>query len=473
MSVTLKPYPDYKDTRVPWIGKVPEHWEVRRLKFASHLIMGQSPPSDECNFDRVGLPFLQGCAEFGERYPRPRQYCPTPRKTCPPGAILLSVRAPVGSTNIANRGYGIGRGLCAIVPDERIFRLDFASFVVRVSAKGLMTVATGSTYDAVSVGDVGGQPIALPAVREQSEIARFLDVADRHINRLIRAKRRIIDLLNEQKQAIIHSAVTRGLDPNVRLKPSGIAWLGDVPEHWGVQKLKHVAQLLVSNVDKHTVEGEIAVRLCNYTDVYKNEFIDSELEFMSASATPDEIEKFRIRIGDVIITKDSETWDDIGVPSFVTFEAPDLVCGYHLAILRPRAGRIRGEFLHRSLQDGIIASQLYVAANGVTRYGLSQQSIKDMLLPIPPAPEQLAIVETLAARLHSVSAAIGRVRREVDFLREYRTRLIADVVTGKLDVRSVELPTLTEDESLEDVDTVEETQAEEAGEAEEVSNGDA
>ncbi|MFZ3168705.1 MAG: hypothetical protein WA130_13905 [Candidatus Methanoperedens sp.] len=119
--------------------------------------------------------------------------------------------------------------------------------------------------------------LPVPPKDEQAAIVRFLDHANRKINHFIRSKRRLIELLNEQKQAVIHRAVTCGIDPNVRLKPSGIDWLGDVPEHWEVQKVKQVSKLLVSNVDKISLQNEMPIRLCNYTDVYKNEVISDKI----------------------------------------------------------------------------------------------------------------------------------------------------------------------------------------------------
>ena len=118
-------------------------------------------------------------------------------------------------------------------------------------------------------------------------------------------------------------------------KPSGVPWLGDVPDHWDIRRLRRVADMRVSNVDKHVREGELPVRLCNYVDVYKNDRITQETTFMRATASVDEIERFRLEPGDILITKDSETWDDIGVPALVTESADDLICGYHLALLRP------------------------------------------------------------------------------------------------------------------------------------------
>jgi type I restriction enzyme S subunit len=127
-------------------------------------------------------------------------------------------------------------------------------------------------------------------------------------------------------------------------------WLGKLPSHWGARRLRTLAELRVSNVDKNRFDSEVPIRLCNYIDVYKNPMITAAIPFMHATATYDEIEHFRLKLDDVIITKDSETWNDIGVPSLVRYSAPDLVCGYHLALLRPRSNVMAGRYLFRALQ---------------------------------------------------------------------------------------------------------------------------
>ena len=137
-------------------------------------------------------------------------------------------------------------------------------------------------------------------------------------------------------------------------KPSGVEWLGDVPEHWEVRRLRTIAEMRVSNVDKHTKDDEFPIRLCNYVDVYKNDRITQAMHFMSATASWDEIERFRLERDDVLITKDSEAWDDIGVPALVAEPADDLISGYHLALLRPYK-EILGAYLARTLQSKAVA----------------------------------------------------------------------------------------------------------------------
>ena len=298
--------------------------------------------------------------------------------------------------------------------------------------------ANGVTRYGLTHAGIKSVQVPLPPLPEQQAIVRYLDHADRRIRRYLSAKRKLIALLEEEKQAVINRAVTRGLDPNARLKPSGVEWLGDVPEHWEVRRLQTVAEMRVSNVDKRTMEGELPVRLCNYVDVYKNDQITQAIPFMSASASEAEIERFRLERDDVLITKDSEAWDDIGVPALVTESVSDIVSGYHLALLRPSHGTL-GAFLFRALQSKSVAHQFHVKANGVTRYGLTHMGIQSVRIPLPPLVEQAAIVEYLDKTTADADAAIARARRQIELLEEYRTGLIADVVTGKLGVREAAL----------------------------------
>ena len=417
----------------PSLKAIPRHWSVRRLKYCARVLMGQSPPGHECG-PGPGLPFLQGCAEFGNRYPVADQYCAYPPRAAPQDSILLSVRAPVGRLNRADKEYGIGRGLCAVIPDNRHLLTDFAFYLLEASRDMLRTSATGSTYDAVTVNDIGNHPMALPPISEQARITAHLDSVTADTEALIANLQRRNELLTEQQQVVVGHAVTQGLHRGVRSRPSGVPWLGDVPEHWGVGRLRSCAEVRVSNVDKHSRDYEHGVRLCNYVDVYYNDSIRSEMSFMRATATASEIKRFGLVRGDVLITKDSEAWNDIGVPALVSDTSPDLVSGYHLAILRPHRDRLLGEYLLRVLQSRV-AHQFHVAAKGVTRYGLSYSDIKSVRFPVPPLREQRAIVRHLDQVTADIYAALTGVQREIKLLKEYRARLIADVVTGRLDVR--------------------------------------
>lgn len=224
-----------------------------------------------------------------------------------------------------------------------------------------------------------------------------------------------------------------GLKPYPEYRESGFGGADAIPCHWSESRLRHVCKMLVSSVDKHFRPGELPVRLCNYVDVYKNERIHSHLRFVPASASSEEVERFRIRIHDVIVTKDSESWNDIGVPSLVECEAPDLVCGYHLAILRPRLAQLVGGYLLRALQCPTVSFQCHVEAHGVTRFGLSHGAIRNINIPIPPPDEQAAIVCFLDHATRKIDRAIRVKRKLIALLNEQKQAIIQRAVTRGLD----------------------------------------
>jgi len=227
--------------------------------------------------------------------------------------------------------------------------------------------------------------------------------------------------------------VIAGLRPYPVTKESGAPSLGLVPRHWQVRRLRTAVEMSVSNVDKHAHEGELPVRLCNYVDVYKNDRIHSVMPFMRATATRDELTRFRIADGDVLITKDSESWDDIGVPALVVDSADDLVCGYHLAMLRPSVGLLSGAYLFRLIQSTGVAHQLHLNANGVTRYGLTHSGIKSVWLPVAPRDEQDLIVRFLNHADARIRRYIRAKQRLIGLLEEQRQAVINRAVTRGLD----------------------------------------
>lgn len=196
--------------------------------------------------------------------------------------------------------------------------------------------------------------------------------------------------------------------------------------------LKRVANIRVSNVDKKTVEGESAVRLCNYTDVYYRNVIQSNQEFMVATATRDQRAAFGLEVGDVVITKDSETADDIAVAAYVESSAPDIVCGYHLAILRPLVGILDGRFLFWCMASEPVRRQLAVSATGVTRHGLRTDSIGEALVPSLDLGEQRAIADFLDAETARIDTLIAKKLGLVRCLAERRETITLVAVAGGL-----------------------------------------
>lgn len=214
-------------------------------------------------------------------------------------------------------------------------------------------------------------------------------------------------------------------------KDSGLEWLGYIPTHWEFQKLKFNSELRVSNVDKHSKKLELPVKLANYVDVYKNNFITNSIEFMEVTANQEEIERFSIQLDDVLITKDSEDWLDIGVPALVKYQEKNLLCGYHLAIIRSKANT-KGEFLFWALLAQYNRIQFSLKANGVTRFGISHGAIKNNWLAVPPLPEQITIAAFLDRKTAQIDQAVAIKEKQIALLKERKQILIQSAVTRGL-----------------------------------------
>ena len=213
---------------------------------------------------------------------------------------------------------------------------------------------------------------------------------------------------------------------------SSAGLLAALPDGWRRVPLKTTCDFAVSNVDKHSFDDELPVRLCNYTDVYNNDRVSTDMDLMAATATPQEIERFHLEVGDVVITKDSESWSDIAIPAYVEGTADDFVCGYHLALIRPRKDVLNGRFLFRCMQSRPVALQLELEATGVTRYGLPKDAIGLAVLPLPPLQTQLRIASYLDRETSRIDKLIAEKERMLALLEEKRAALISRVVTRGL-----------------------------------------
>lgn len=283
---------------------------------------------------------------------------------------------------------------------------------------------------------MGDIPICFPeSLKLQKQMVNYLDKQTAKIDATIAKNEELLQLLEEKRVALINQVVTKGLNPNVPMKDSGVEWIGEIPEHWGVEKIKNLSQVKPSNVDKKTKDNEPPVLLCNYTDVYNNEFITMDLDFMKATATYDQIKKLSLNVGDIIITKDSESADDIAVPAIVTEKLENVVCGYHLAVIRPNEEKIYPKFLFRSFESDKINKQFEHGANGVTRFGLGTYPINNAYVCQPPLSEQKEIANYLDNENSKIYKATNKIMVHTDLLEEYKTSLIHNVVTGKIDVR--------------------------------------
>ena len=217
------------------------------------------------------------------------------------------------------------------------------------------------------------------------------------------------------------------------MKDSGVEWLGMIPKEWGVKDLKYIAECMPSNVDKKSKEDENSVFLCNYTDIYYNNFINSTLNFMEATASDAQIEKFELKKGDIILTKDSESPDDIGIPAYVVENLKNVICGYHLILIRINQF-IESKYIYRLIESNGIKNYFETVAKGVTRYGIGVDSFKNLTICIPKGQEQQLIVNFLDEKIAKIDNTIEKTKLQIEKLKSAKQSLISEAVAGKIEV---------------------------------------
>ena len=395
-------HPICEDTATRQLKSIPEHWHIRRLKFVANIVAGQSPPSEIVTDYDGSFPFLQGNAEFGTTTPAPRFSCQTPNKRAQRGDILLSVRAPVGAINKADQDYGIGRGLCAISPTTHINE-KFLHYTLQVTKISLSKVATGSTYDAVTVGQVGDIPTPLPPPSEQAAIVSYLDHAHELIARYISAKQRLIALLEEQRQAETRIAIA------------------DARTRW--TRLETVAHAVARPINRVQTHEYTPIGLLNRG---RGVFVKDSLKGSELGDS----DFFWIEENDLIISGQF-AWE--GAVALAKPEHTGCVASHRYPILRGKPGTMETEFLLAFLRTDHGQMLLDVNSRGAAGRNrpLNSRTLLKETIPAPPIETQTRI----SALVHAEQQILAQTKKLREHLNEYRTRLIAEVVTGQLDVR--------------------------------------
>lgn len=424
--MTNKPYPEYKDSGVEWIGEIPEGWKQSKLKYVCNITMGQSIDSNQVSFNKQDIPFLQGKAEFGEKHPTPKNYCHSGKKYCNKGDLLLSVRAPVGAINYADKTYAIGRGLASISAPTNL--VSFYWYLLEVYRVELISKMTGSTFEAVTIEDVKNIKMFLPEnENEMIKISQQLILQDNKLENLIKNKEKQIQLLEEKRQVVITETMTKGLDPNVPMKDSGIDWIGDIPVHWEVVRLKRLSTRI----------GDGLHGTPTYSDTGTYYFINGNNLGAKSLIIKDSTNK--IDENEFRKYKNDLTNETIFISLNGTIGNLSIYNGEPV-MLSKSVGYINlndgcKEFIYYCLQSSHIETYFNLSFAGTTIDNLSLATLRNTPIFIPGRAEQLKIVEYLNTQLERYAAVFSDLEDQIQKLKECRESLIYEAVTGKIDLR--------------------------------------
>ncbi|HEY3776772.1 MAG TPA: restriction endonuclease subunit S [Rhizomicrobium sp.] len=434
----LKPYPAYKESGVPWLGQVPEHWSTSRLRNVAELLVSNVDKKTEdgeqlvrlCNYVdaykraiiTAELPFMQATATHAE----------VKRFRLHVNDVLITkdsedwkdigVPAYVAETAddlICGYHLAILRPRAAMLGRFLYWQLLSEASKVQFSVR-----ANGITRYGLSHGAIKEICFAVPSTDEQASIARFVGHAERKIGRYIAAKRKLIKLLEEEKQAIVHRAVTRGLDQDVRLKRSGIDWLGDIPEHWEVKP----AKVYLREIDERSTTGDEELLSVSHKTGVTPRSQKNITMFMAESYRGHKM----CKRDDVVVNTMWGWMAAIGVAGQVGIVSPSY------GVYRPaRTEQFRSRFLDLLLRIEMYRDEYVRCSRGITtsRLRLYPDQFLKIALLRPPLTEQDSILRKIEDDTASLSATISAASREIDLFNEFRTCMISNVVTGKLDVR--------------------------------------
>lgn len=432
MIIALNPYPDYRGSGVEWLGDVPTHWEVVRLGW---LLRERGEINQDGEITHVlSLLRERGVIPYSEKgnIGNKKSDDITRYKVVRPDDIVMNcMNVIIGSVGLSSETGCLSPVYYVLVGrnDDQPRYLN-AVFQCPQFHQSLIRIGNGILDHRMRIPMelLKCELLPRPPIAEQTAIACYLDHADGRIRRYSSAKERLIGLLEEQRQAVIHRAVTRGLDPDVRLKPSGVEWLGDVPAHWEVRRLKHWVGINEA-VLPETTNPDFEFRYLEIGAVGTDVLID-EPSIIRFSDAPSRARRI-VRNGDTIV---STVRTYLKAVWFAEDVHDDLICSTGFAVLTPRQ-ETAPKFVSYLAQSNAFTDRVTAESVGIAYPAIAESRLSSFHVCIPPLSEQAALVEYLDKATADIDAAIARARRHVELLREYRTRLIADVVTGKLDVR--------------------------------------
>lgn len=427
----MKMYPKYKDSGLEWIGEIPKDWNVTRLKFLSDGDRNSFIDGDWIESDVIideGIRYIttgnigQGnYKEQGQGFISEQTFKELNCTEVFPGDLIISrLSPPVGrSCIIPNLGYRIVTSVDNVIlrphNDVSRFYLNYFFNHTRYQEWNDL-ISRGTTLTRISRSMLGNNSILLPPLSEQLQIVEFLDQKTSLIDTLIEKKLRKIELLKEQRKSIINHSVTKGLNPNVRMKDSGVEWIGEIPQQWDSIRMKYLCEMITEKGE--TDEGDIKI---------SPENVESNTGKCFNLYSEYNGEGVRFKKGDVLLNKLRLYLVKILNPDYDGFSMGEMI------VLRPR--KIYGRYLFYTLFNQGLIDLLDCQSTGVKLPRVSPEIILDSFLPSPPQNEQKEIVLYLDKKTNEIEIQITLENKKIDLLKEYRQSLISEVVTGKIDVR--------------------------------------
>jgi type I restriction enzyme S subunit len=463
----LQPYAQRRESGVSWLGEVPAHWEHVQLGRIGRFTKGSGGTKEDEVPD--GIP----CIRYGDLYSKYGSFITDARSFVAPeraadytpvrfGDVLFAGSGETldeigkSAVNLIKSNVVCGGDVLVLRPNRKIlprflgYAADCPSSIHQKACMG-----RGITVMHVYADELKYLHIALPPLAEQEAIVRFLDHVDRRIRRAIHAKQKLIALLNEQKQAVIHRAVNRGVDADTKVGFSGNEWFPMVPAHWQVVPMRRVIRRAVDGPHHSPEYVDDGIPFLSARNIKAEGWNLEDAKYISTDDYEEFCRRVKPEVGDVLYTKGGTT----GVARAVDLRFPFQVW-VHVAVLKLDRRKVVPKFLAAALNSRRCYEQAQLFTRGATNQDLGLNRMKDIVLPVPPLDEQERIVAAIGVSTEPIQKAIDNGFAEIVVLREYRTRLVADVVTGKLDVR--EAATLLPDE-VDGREPLEEADAEEAG----------
>ncbi|PWA07551.1 restriction endonuclease subunit S [Flavobacterium laiguense] len=435
----MKKYDSYKDSGIEYIGEIPEHWKVKKTFHHFKAEKGKKAAlltKEYCGTIEGNFPVYSGQTENNGIMSLIKEYEFDFRED---GCLLsTTVGAKAMSISYLRGKFSLSQN-CMIITSRNKNEINNRFFFYQFQPifkfhRGLIPDHMQPSF---RMDDLYQFKIIIPSKIEQTKIANFLDHKTTQIDSLISKKEQFITLLQEERIAVINQTVTKGLDPKVNMKDSGIEWLGEIPEHWEVKKLKYVGncQNGVSEGAEFFGTGHPFV---SYGDVYKNVILPNNVIGL-ANSNEKHQEHYSVEESDIFFTRTSETIEEIGIASICYNTIEKAVFAGFLIRFRPNKEIIIKEFSKYYFRCFIPRTFFVKEMNLVTRASLSQELLKRLPVLLPSIKEQKEIAFYLDKKTNEIDSIISKSQQEIELLKEYKTALISEVVTGKVDVRDVVL----------------------------------